>query len=113
MTKMEFDFTGEQLKEIGMDMAAETAEGQQPGFKEKALDFISMYAKSMWNAPFMCEDVRKAWEDNGNPPTKNGRAWGAIISRAAREGIIVHVGYNRVSNPKAHRANASVWRYNK
>jgi hypothetical protein len=59
--------------------------------------------------PFMCEDVRE-YASNHLPTPPTNRAWGAIILRAKKDGIIKHYGFGQVTNPRAHRANASMWK---
>jgi hypothetical protein len=58
---------------------------------------------------FMCEDFRHAVTGLlPNPP--HNRAFGNVLMRAAKAGLIERVRYAPVRNVKAHRANASVWR---
>lgn len=57
---------------------------------------------------FQAEDFRE-WLGDRIPAPPSKRAFGGIITRAVRAGIIKHVGYARVKNPKAHQANSAVW----
>jgi hypothetical protein len=60
-------------------------------------------------APFQAEDFRDSITGLiEEPPSK--RAFGHIILKAAREGLITRVGYAPVKNVTAHRAFASVWK---
>lgn len=58
---------------------------------------------------FMAEQAREYAENMGLPSPPSRRAWGSVVARAKRNNIIYHVGYGQVSNPYAHRANASIW----
>ena len=61
--------------------------------------------------PFLAEEVRDWAEKFGNvPPPPSLRAWGGIISKANRNGIIEHVGYRKTSSIKSHRTPASLWK---
>jgi hypothetical protein len=44
-------------------------------------------------APFMAEDVREFAESRGFEAPPDGRAWGIVFQSAARERLIVKVGY--------------------
>jgi len=59
--------------------------------------------------PFQMEDFRLLVDGQiiGEPPSK--RAYGAIVLKAVKEGLITRVGYAPVKNVTAHRAFASVW----
>lgn len=97
---------GKQLKTEGMDQAVMTADSVIPIWSTRAYDFLVNYAK--YNYKFMSEDVRTASESEIPTPPSN-RAWGAVIVKAKKNGIIKHFGYGQVKNPIAHMANASVW----
>lgn len=59
---------------------------------------------------FQAEEVRKyATRFFNLPEPPSARAWGGVIFRAAKAGIIKRVGIAPTSNPSAHCANASVW----
>jgi len=59
--------------------------------------------------PFMVEEIREYAERKGLAVPPSRRAWGSIVVKAKKNGWIEHVGYGQVSNPHAHRANASMW----
>lgn len=97
--------TGEQLKTTGMQAAIVSADKASEGWSDRAYEDLLKYARQ--HRYLMAEDVRQASE-SGIPPSK--RAWGPIISRGKREGVISHLGHRSVKNPKAHKANASWWK---
>ena len=100
---------GEQLKINGIDQAVNHANQKSENWSESAFNFLSKFIKT--KRIFMTEDVRMASKDIIPEPPSN-RAWGGIIIRAKKAGLIRHNGYSQVKNPKAHQANASVWAVN-
>ena len=96
------------LRDGGVEKAEEHAEREWTDWKEKAYEFLKYFLDNH-NGPFMAEEVRSlaAYQDFPLPPS--ARAWGGIIIRAAKEGLIVRMGIQKVKNKKAHCANAAVW----
>jgi hypothetical protein len=78
-------------RDIGMERAVEHADRKEPDWSAQAmaalLDFVMVYA----DMPFLAEEVRA--HADWIPPPPDGRAWGAVFQRAAREGHIVRLGY--------------------
>lgn len=103
-------FTGKELKQAGIHLAAEHADQVKPGWLDEAINDLKVFL--LWNtSPFMCETFRVFAEQECQlPPPPHARAYGAVMQRAKREGLIEHAGYKQVSNPRAHMANASLWR---
>jgi len=101
-------FEGNRLKTEGMIQSEVSANDQHEGWSEKAFDFLVGYAKKQ--SQFMAEDIRElAIKSKSVPQPPSNRAWGAIIIKAKKEGIIKHIAFGQVRNKKAHRANASIW----
>jgi len=98
--------SGDKLRDAGMQKAVDNAEDKHPSWSDCALSLLVQYP----NDEFMAEQVREFARNRGLPDPPSKRAWGAIIAKAKKMGIIIHVRYDRVSNPKAHRTPASVWR---
>lgn len=64
-----------------------------PGWSDRAYAALSIYcAKS--REPFIAEDVR-AWAEGLGliSAPHDARAWGAVIQKAARKGMLAKVGY--------------------
>ena len=110
MIQFQFDFTGPQLRDAGISLAAESAENKQPGWNEKAYQMLLQFIQT--SDDFMCEDFRQWAYSKGLSEPPSHRAFGSVITKASRANVITHVGYKSVSNAKAHCANASVWRAN-
>lgn len=71
--------------EVGMNRAADRASRIYFGWRAEALDAVRRHAKA--NTHFLCEDVQYALPENAD-----GRAWGAVMRDAVREGICVADG---------------------
>jgi len=56
----------------------------------------------------MTEDVRISSEGIIEIPPSN-RAWGGVIVRAVKSGLIKRIGFQNVNNPKAHKTPATLW----
>lgn len=110
MIQSSFNFSGNELKEKGIELAVDHAEQINPCWKEKAFEMFKEWL-SGWPSGYMflMEDARQSLEVRGLPAPPSLRAYGRIIQMAKKEGLIVHAGYKQVSNPRAHQANASLW----
>lgn len=102
-------FTGQDLKQGGIQVALDAANMRHECWADDAhaalIKFLSLY-----NVPFLCETFRAyAEEFCGLPHPPSSRAYGGVMQRAKREGMIKHFGYSQVKNPRAHAANASLW----
>ena len=100
---------GSQLRDKGIKQAINNANDTHEKWSEKAYKFLTDYIRS--HHEFMTEDVRVASEKKIPIPPSN-RAWGGIILRASKAGLITRVGFSSVKNVKAHRTPATVWRVN-
>ena len=109
-TALQFDMphlSGAELRDIGIKKAVDHAEVKNENWSDVAYDFLKKYITG--KREFMAEDFRYAAEGIvPEPPSL--RAYGGIISRAAKDGLIFRIGYSQVKNPRAHMANAAVWR---
>lgn len=102
-------FTGRQLKEAGMNLAIENANSKINGWSEKAYTFLQSFIRN--NQTFLTEDLRE--HSKGiieEPPSL--RAWGGIVSRASKNGLIKRIGFENVKNVKAHCTPATLWQSN-
>ena len=100
---------GSQLRNKGIKQAINNANNTHDKWSIKAYKFLVDYIKS--HNQFMTEDVRLASEKKIPIPPSN-RAWGGVVVRASRAGLISRVGFSNVKNVKAHRTPATVWRVN-
>jgi len=105
--------SGEDFKQEGIERSKNNADASHNGnWSQIAFDYLIKYIRNPKVKTFMTEDVRLASGDTvPEPPSL--RAWGSVIVRANKEGFISAVGYDKVSNPKAHNAFARVWKVNR
>lgn len=107
-TSITFDRAiGSALRDQGIERAERKANAMHKDWSETAYDFLKGYIKI--NPVFQVEDVRYA-SQGVVPSPKSQRAWGGIIRRAAKEGLIFRAGYKNVKNILAHRTPAAVWK---
>jgi hypothetical protein len=101
-------FQSGKAKDAGMQRAVDHADLVNPCWSDQAYDLLLKFL-SIHVGAFQAEEVRSyaAMIDFPLPPSN--RAWGAIIVRAVKAGIIKRVGYAPVRNIKAHKTPASLW----
>jgi hypothetical protein len=91
----------EKRRDTGMALAVDKADRDQPMWSDTALLALEKYCLVHPDRKFLGEDVREWAEGMGivSAPD-NGRAWGAVIRKAASLKIIRKVGYapSRSSN---------------
>lgn len=111
MYQSEFNFTGQQLRDAGMQMAVDHADAVNEGWSIKAYNLFVAWIKNKGRGrQFKTEDFRvylKLGELLPNPPSE--RAYGSIALKAAKAGLIKKVGYATVVNPKAHGTPCTLW----
>lgn len=95
-------------KQAGMQQAEDSANQRHTDWTNRAFKLLKEYARQA-HGPFMCEDIRDYATANGLPTPPSSRAWGPVMLRATKAGIIKSTGIGQVKNPKAHRANASIY----
>ena len=94
------------LRDAGMKQAVNNADSKIANWSDMAYDYLLSYCKT--NTEFKAEDVRAA-SAGTVPQPPHSRAWGAIMSKAARNNIIERVGYGAVKNPRAHCSTVTIW----
>ncbi len=103
--------TGQQLAIFGAQMAADRADRVTGGsWSAEAWAFFTQWAQTRKGEPFQGEDVRLAALGTV-PAAPDARAWGHILQRAARTGLIRRVGYAPVKDPRSHHCPKSVWQW--
>lgn len=108
---MDTQITPRQARDAGMHEALNHAEAVHDGWAEEATNALRMYVAAHPSKEFMAEDVRSyAYDVLAVPYPPHCRAWGSIIAKAARDGLIERVGIAPVKTASSHMANASVWR---
>lgn len=75
----------------GIERASEHAKQVSQDWQTKAVGYVRLFA--LCEPAFLAEDVREMAERDGFDAPPDGRAWGAVMRQAAREGIVVSAGY--------------------
>jgi hypothetical protein len=103
-------FTSQILRDKGIQQAINHADQVKPLWSEQAYNCLLNYIR--YNDEFMTEDVREASKHQLSEPP-SARAWGGIIVKAVKCGLIYRKGFKNVSNVKAHCTPATLWAVNK
>lgn len=107
-TQLQFDIQrARERRDTGMQRAVDHADAVTPSWSDRAYEFLVEYVKS--HPVFMVEDVRYA-SQGIIPAPPSARAWGAVVTRAAKAGLIYQDGFKKVKNVKAHSTPAAVWK---
>jgi hypothetical protein len=96
------------LRDKGIHRAVTNADKTHEDWAARAYAALEGFVNETADLEFMAEDVRK-WASYLPVPPSN-RAWGAVILRGARNGLIKQVGYGKTTNKLAHRTPAAIWR---
>lgn len=107
MVQTQINF-GKVNRDKGMQRAVDHAEVIEPGWQDMAYSFLVNVFLKHNSKPFMTEDFRAACKGIvPDPPSL--RAFGPIILKARRSGLVRRIGTRPVKNAKANMAFATVW----
>jgi hypothetical protein len=108
-TSLNFDVkAARERRDDGMNRAITHAERIERGWEDMAFDFLVNVFLKHHKGPFMCEDFRASCKGVvPDPPSL--RAFGGIIMKAKKRGLIQRIGIRSVKNANANCANAAVW----
>lgn len=107
MKQLNLNLSGKELKLKGMQQAERSANELHKDWSEKAYWHFKYWIRYQ-SHPFKIETFRE-WCKDLVPNPRSLRAFGSIVVRAKKEGLIEHAGYTQVQNAKAHAATASLW----
>lgn len=96
------------LRDDGMQRAVDHANRVSPSWQERAIEHVRAFA--LEQREFMCEEARRFAEGRGMSPPPDKRAWGAVMMKCAKLGIVEKIGLGYAKDPKVHMNPASVWR---
>lgn len=98
------------LRDEGMATAEASANATFPIWSLRAKDSLVRYLGVRNGEPFMTEDFRIWAETTDNLPTPpTGRAYGAVMVKAMKAGLIKRVGYGTTKVIPAHAHPATIW----
>lgn len=97
--------TASTLAEAGRQAAIKTAEGFCRDWGDKALEYI----KAFPFVEFMTEELRCWAHGAGLPRPVDSRAWGGVMKRAAKAGVITRLRYDETRGKSAHGTVCTVW----
>lgn len=97
-----------QSRDKGIKKAITHADRVHDKWGDRVFEAFKEYLIIMQKQPFQIEDFRE-WIGDKIPPPPHNRAFGAIVIRAIKAGLIWRAGFAPVKNPKAHRAIGAVW----
>ena len=101
--------TGRELGHEGAKIAADHADRENDGdWQTRAAYLLGLYQKTGVRE-FKNEDFRAFALSRGLPEPPDRRAFGAVILRAKKNGLIRHLRYGRVDDPIGHAHPVSIW----
>lgn len=95
-------------RDQGMKQAEDHANEEKWGWSQDAYAMLLKYLETH-SEPFQTENVRDFADSMGLAFVSNPRAWGPVMTRAFKNGVIVRTGYAPTMNVNSHRTPASVW----
>ncbi len=107
----QLDFlAAEQNRDLGIQSSLDHANREVDHWSEKAMAMLKEFIFFQRDEPFMAEDVRKYAHAHGLEEPPSNRAWGGVIVRASKNGIIHQIGFGLTKNPLSHRTPANLWK---
>jgi hypothetical protein len=100
--------TSQDLALEGMANAIEHADRVSARWSAQAGQLLRIF--SQIKPEFMAEDMRVWAHREGLPLPPDPRAWGAVVHRAVREGVIVCDRFEMTKIKPAHATPRPVWR---
>lgn len=94
-------------RDKGIDQAIRHADQVSENWGDKCYGLFKDFIRAQ-SAPFQTETFRHSVAGLIESPPHD-RAFGAVVVRAVRAGLIKRVGSAPVSNVRAHRALSNVW----
>jgi len=98
-------------KQAGIKKAVDHADQVSEGWSELAYSFLQRYLQGVPSGAyfqFTTEQLRESAKFSVPEPPKD-QAWGAVILRAAKKGLIRKAGYDTAKNLKSHSRPVTLW----
>jgi len=108
--QLKLNFSGEELKTIGQNLALETADKLHEDWTLKAMAMLRQYCRIHGSGhQFRGEQARFYCEANDIPQPGTKKAYGGLMAKLAKEGLIKRVGFSNTKDPKSHHAHCALW----
>lgn len=103
---------GEELAIAGGATAAAHADSQSAGWLARATGLAEQFVLEDADntATFQAIQIRAYAEGHGLPSPPDARAWGHIMRRLKKKGVIESVGTAKSADPKQHNGFITEWR---
>jgi hypothetical protein len=98
----------QQARDDGIAVAVAHAERVEPAWAETAFQALSDYCRAHHGQRITTPGIRAALPGVSKPP--HLRAWGGVIQRASKAGLLVKVGYDQATEPHVHCSIVTAWR---
>lgn len=97
-------------RDRGIKTAADHADAVAEGWSEAAFQHTRRFLEDKPSGhQFIGEEVRQFAERSGLALPPDKRAWGAVMLRCARAGLMRKIGFTVASDPKVHCNPVSQW----
>jgi hypothetical protein len=98
---------GRELAEQGMERATCAQERRSEGWADHAMAYLKKFVvgRYAWSG----EEFRNWAESTGLEKPLNASAYGGVLAKAKRDGLIVFVGYETSVNASRHLAPVRLW----
>lgn len=101
----------EVLRDEGIQRAVDHADREIESWSDRATYMLMSCARARGQgSEITSESIRNYAEFHDLPPPPDKRAWGAVMLKAARAGVIKKIGYTTANDPKVHCNPVSLWR---
>jgi hypothetical protein len=102
-------YEADKLAMAGMNAAADKAEQDKPGWRQKVWELYIQYVRSLdFETRFFLEDFR-AWVAGKIDEPQDLHSCAHLSVKGQSAGLIKKAGYGKTRNKKAHGAPCSMW----
>jgi hypothetical protein len=92
-------------RDEGMRIAVDHADAVTPNWSEHALNWVRLYCKTN-KEPFVCDELREWSEPRGCMVPISSQAWGSVMVKACKDGVIKKLGYTTCIFPNRTNTHA-------
>lgn len=100
---------GKSGRDTGMARVTASADDAHANWSATAYLTLRAFVRRREHA-FTAENVRAFATEKGLPDCHDDRAWGPVLRRAAKEGLIRKTGYRQAEGRACHMHPVTLWR---